>query len=523
MKWILCFSFATVLCATCFAANPLTADQIALIVNRNEPKGEELARFYSQARGIPDGRIIALDMPVADDMSFEQYERNVVPIVRQFLRSNGLQQKVRSLVTFYGVPLRVGDRVNSQADNRELVRIRDLARRLQVRLSRYTRELETRLTEVDSAFKPYSNEQSLQSLEQIGLHLTHAARGLETALERTREPAAKKKLEDFATEFNARMTGPVDIEETGRPIVPTTGATDPVDDSAARAAVRENARRTAGIFNYAAIVQSQVDYFTTEATAAAFDSELAFLWVQGYARTKWQPNPLYIRNHNPRQPPVIMVTRLDAGTSQTVRDLIANTIAAEREGLHGKLVVDAQGKSPVNAGKPDGMGIFDQQLRELAEMGRKASLSVYLDDKPEVIPANSVTDVALYCGWYRLRDYLPGMKFNRGAVGYHVASFELASLHQHGETGWVHGLIRDGVVASVGPVAEPYLHSFPPPREFFGLLLTGKMTLAEVYWTSTPMASWMQVCIGDPLYNPYAKTPVLKAQDLPDVYRSLLE
>jgi hypothetical protein len=67
----------------------------------------------------------------------------------------------------------------------------------------------------------------------------------------------------------------------------------------------------------------------------------------------------------------------------------------------------------------------------------------------------------------------------------------------------------------VGPVAEPYLHSFPPADEFFPLLLTGKLTLAEVYWKSNPMTSWMNTCIGDPLYKPYAVKPVLTVEDLP--------
>ena len=130
--------------------------------------------------------------------------------------------------------------------------------------------------------------------------------------------------------------------------------------------------------------------------------------------------------------------------------------------------------------------------------------------------------MALYCGWYSVHNYVPGMKFNRGAVGYHVASFELVSLRQH-EGGWVRGLLYAGVVGSVGPVAEPYLHSFPAPDEFFPLLLTGKMTLAEVYWTTVPLASWMQTCIGDPLYTPYAKNPAMKVQDLPDVLKPAVD
>jgi hypothetical protein len=83
-------------------------------------------------------------------------------------------------------------------------------------------------------------------------------------------------------------------------------------------------------------------------------------------------------------------------------------------------------------------------------------------------------------------------------------------------------LLADGVDATVGPVAEPYLQSFPRADEFFPLLLTGKLRMAEVYWLTTPMVSWMQTCIADPLYNPFKVNPPLKVEDLPPALRNLL-
>ena len=103
------------------------------------------------------------------------------------------------------------------------------------------------------------------------------------------------------------------------------------------------------------------------------------------------------------------------------------------------------------------------------------------------------------------------------------ASSELVSLHGRGERGWVHGLLSDGVCATVGPVAEPYLQSFPAADEFFPLLLTGKLTMAEVFWRTTPMVSWMQSCIADPLYTPFKSNPALKVQDLPKPLQVVFE
>jgi len=51
-----------------------------------------------------------------------------------------------------------------------------------------------------------------------------------------------------------------------------------------------------------------------------------------------------------------------------------------------------------------------------------------LDDGEALFPPHSVKDVALYCGWYSLRNYVPGMDSARG-VGFHIASAELVNLH----------------------------------------------------------------------------------------------
>jgi len=39
--------------------------------------------------------------------------------------------------------------------------------------------------------------------------------------------------------------------------------------------------------------------------------------------------------------------------------------------------------------------------------------------------------------------------------------------------------------------------------------VTGKYTLVECYYRTALFTSWMTVLVGDPLYNPYAKTPKL--------------
>jgi hypothetical protein len=71
------------------------------------------------------------------------------------------------------------------------------------------------------------------------------------------------------------------------------------------------------------------------------------------------------------------------------------------------------------------------------------------------------------------------------------------------------------VAATAGAVDEPLLMAFPAPEEFYPLLLTGKYTIAECYWRTTPKASWQLTLIADPLYNPFKKNPQVLLKHLP--------
>ncbi|HMB96322.1 MAG TPA: TIGR03790 family protein [Tepidisphaeraceae bacterium] len=528
MKFFRFFLLLTFFIFTGAARAGLTADQIALVVNRAEPQGIELANFYAQARGIPADRIIELNLPLTEEMPFDRYEREVLPQVRQFLTSHGLQDKVRCLVTFYGVPLRMSDRVNNARDIAELSQLRREFDQATSRFREIVTSMEMHASEFDPSFKPLSSDNTLDALAQRG---QLSVRGMASAINNSHDPEQQKIIENYLREVQTLMNVPVELAARSA-TAPTTLPTDSsvADltqrqfDPAARKQLREQIART-GILNYARLLQSQIAYFDTQASGSALDNELACLWWPMYSRTQWQLNPLDVHFRRANTPKTLMVMRLDAPTPLMVRDLILNCLATEKEGLKGKIVIDARGIAPTDrTGKVDGFGMFDERLRRLAAMVQeKSSLPILFDDKPAVLGANSTDDVALYCGWYSVRNYIPSMKFNRGAIGYHVASFELISLHDPHEPGWVRGLMYAGVVGTVGSVAEPYLHSFPPPDEFFPLVMSGKMTLAEAYWTTTPCVSWMQSCIGDPLYNPYAKNPAMKIDDLPETLRSVVE
>ena len=137
----------------------------------------------------------------------------------------------------------------------------------------------------------------------------------------------------------------------------------------------------------------------------------------------------------------------------------------------------------------------------VAESGR---MPVKLDSTERLFQPGECPDAALYCGWYSLGKYVDAFTWKPGAVAYHIASSECATLKQKGSRVWCKRMLEEGAAAVIGPVDEPYVQAFPVPEIFFGLLVEGYLTLAECYAASTPWLSWRMVLIGDPLYRPFA-------------------
>jgi uncharacterized protein (TIGR03790 family) len=252
---------------------------------------------------------------------------------------------------------------------------------------------------------------------------------------------------------------------------------------------------------------------------AAVDSELSLLWWDHYELRRWQLNLLYFQvpdKMRAGKEAVLMVSRLDGPSVAIAKGLVDQAIDVEKVGLQGKAYFDARGiRFDPKTDTGHGYGGYDESLREAAKLLREsAKMDVVLDDKPELFAEGSCTDCALYCGWYSLMKYVPCCKPVRGAVAYHIASGEAVSLRDPKSRQWCKCLLEDGVAATLGPVAEPYTFGFPKPAEFFGYLVTGKYTLVECYWKTSLFTSWMTVLVGDPLYNPYAKTPKMDPSEV---------
>jgi uncharacterized protein (TIGR03790 family) len=247
-------------------------------------------------------------------------------------------------------------------------------------------------------------------------------------------------------------------------------------------------------------IQMDIDRIMGKETGASVDSELSLVLCNAYELYRWQPNAL----RNPAAPQAfktLMVSRLDGPSYGIAKGLIDKAIAAEQKGLTGIAYIDSRGLF----GK-DAYGYCDQSLRDLVLLTRlRTSLPVKEEQTAALFPPGSCPQTAIYCGWYSVEKYVDAFEFVDGAVGFHVASFEAASLHDPNSTQWCPAMLKRGITATLGPVAEPYLHAFPEPKAFFGALYDGNC-LVEAYYLTVPFNSWQMVLIGDPLYRPFKKS-----------------
>lgn len=522
---------------------PLGPDDLALVYNTFVPASRELAEYYASRRGVRADRLIGLPCSTDETIAREHYEA-FARSLRRALHDAGLEDHVRCLVTFYGLPLRVAP-FRPTAAQQELARAldRDLitaAGQLQVCCAQLeslaggpaTAPAATRPTEADG----YEPKELLERYRR-------AAAGVVRRIQTETDPDRRadlvrqlftlvEKVEGSSGLFNHLSALP----EAARPAAVSSMNVlrdelkqkeerinrllrSPID-SRERADARGLIAGFQGLLGLMHALRNDRNRLEGSDTEAAFDSELALLWWDDYSLYRWIVNLLAWRaraDAGLRQavPPhewlrrSLMVARLDGPTPEIVRRMIDDALFAEREGLRGTFYVDARGLS-----RDATYGAYDTNLRDLADrVASRSAFPLVLDNRPELFAPGACPDAALYCGWYSVEKYVPAFTFARGAVGYHIASAEAVTLRRPDYQGWCKRMLDDGVAATLGPVGEPYLHAFPLPKDFFGLLLTGRFTLAECFAYTSPFHSWMMTLLGDPLYRPFAGRPALDLAD----------
>jgi uncharacterized protein (TIGR03790 family) len=246
---------------------------------------------------------------------------------------------------------------------------------------------------------------------------------------------------------------------------------------------------------------------------AAVDSELAVLGLWSNQISGVRQNPYYRESRTIGETDFesqLLVCRLDAAEPATVRSMIAESAAVEKEGLRGFVYIDTQGI------KQGGLAIGDQWLQEAARDAREHGLPVILDNGPALFPeAYPLRHCALYLGWYSEQVAGPfardGFHFPPGALACHIHSFSAATLRDR-HRNWCAPLLAAGAAATLGNVYEPFLGLLPRPDVFEQRLREG-FTFAEAAYMSQQYLSWMTTFVGDPLYRPFLNSAAAKPKE----------
>ncbi len=258
---------------------------------------------------------------------------------------------------------------------------------------------------------------------------------------------------------------------------------------------------------------------------ASVDSELACLpWSQNH----WGPNgalrnPLYGCTNRAELSPtngLLLVARLDGPTPQIANQLVDKAMEAESNGLWGRAYFDARGIKP-----DSNYHIGDEWILNGARICRAYGFDVETDTNDETFPASyPLSQIAIYAGWYASDACgpfaQPGVEFMPGAFAYHLFSYSAATLRSS-RLNWCGPLLDRGATCTMGCVYEPYL-SLTPNVGLFLALFCGGDTFGEAAWAAQLGLSWQTTVIGDPLYQPFKKTPAALHAELARAHNPLI-
>ncbi|MDO4550582.1 MAG: TIGR03790 family protein [Planctomycetia bacterium] len=555
----------------------LKPENIAILATQNSEDSLKIARHYALSRKIPPRNVYLLPPEKSTGwMSRSVWEKEVRPDLQKWLLDH---PEVKCMVCCWNVPYRIGgygkdspqivirkefllrkrkeyldkctmiiaflDAIGRQGNTGEAEKFEPDAN-----LQSVFTKMDAKLKETQKRLNELSPQQQKKELPRMNIALQNMA-GIQSIW-----GLIRKQYQDSPETISDQLKSQALILRFNiRGILQTLMSLQMLPESTATdAEILRFQELLSGVLGSLRWVDSQLANISKNESSASFDSELSAIFMEGYPLFRWIPNymsfqsritrqqvqqvqdedlneiselqemPLELQENSPETErwvappparPVLMVARLEAPTVDLVLKMIDSSISVEEKGLEGDIYLDARGKRP--GGTPD-YGSYakaDQSLHDLAQrIKTHTNLNVILDDRGGLLtPADCPKPAALYCGWYSMGKYIHGCDWAPGSVGYHMASMEAGSL-KSGEL-WCPQMLRRGVAATLGPAAEPYLSAFPPPDEFYSLILTGKYTMIECYYYTKAFNSWVMVYVGDPLYTPYKKNPALKLEDLP--------
>ncbi|MFP4105413.1 MAG: TIGR03790 family protein [Phycisphaerae bacterium] len=532
--------------------------EVIVVANANSEDSMELAKLYVKGRKIPEKNLIALKTTTAYQISYEDYASQIVAPLRKELTKRGLKEKATFLCLIYGVPVRVaapagGGAAQATAPAGATGNFHKIAmQRAHIRLQidyklagtigqRFPNVADRPLEPVTKLFDTEVTDPSknLMKLDVLKKDLRRVLSQKQTALlmegDKSKKAVMRRQLMGLYLNMSGkagllqflqmrRESGSALAKELKEEVEKLEGRMDALRGKTGEDIARKRLELVGEMDGALGVIHEATSHgakstggSATDTSGeklkdadAAVDSELALLWFDKYKIERMLPNPHHYKNTRmlAKLPARTMkACRLDGPSKEDVRRMIEDSLKAEEEGLDGTFYIDAGGLPRAKQ--------YDVHLTKLASfLQANSKFKTKLDTQKELFGKGSCPDTALYVGWYSLRRYIPAFIWNRGSVGWHIASFEARHLRDADSNEWCPKMIQNGVAATVGAVNEPYLGSFPLPEHFFPLLMTGE-SLGETYWRTTSTISWRMTLIGDPLYRPFKKNPAINKRVLP--------
>lgn len=93
--------------AALFQLHGQSGDQVLLIVNRSNAASREVADYYRPRRSIPMKNVCFVDATSEEEISWNTYREQIEAPIAEYLKKNGLQEKILYIVLTTGVPLKV--------------------------------------------------------------------------------------------------------------------------------------------------------------------------------------------------------------------------------------------------------------------------------------------------------------------------------------------------------------------------------------------------------------------------------
>ncbi|OQA00153.1 MAG: hypothetical protein BWY69_01850 [Planctomycetes bacterium ADurb.Bin401] len=438
-----------------FALEP---SQILIIANQDVNDSLLIAEYYCQKRSVPKTNIlnIPLGKTLKEQIDRKTYNKVLASAIKKEILKKRLPNEIRCLLTVYGVPIKVG-----------------------------------------SAGPLKGSEQIIQNLSEL---LAKKSADLDKALERLNQLGREEMVDPNPSKekFEESVRSlPKKIKQAEKRIQYLNNAGERKKQLAELSQLSKSISELASSISR---IKSEIGKNKGDETFASVDSELSMVLFDDYDLYRWQENEL--KGTLLMLPSkTLMVSRIDGPSEKIALGLIDKALEAEKNGLTGKAYIDARGMNINGQMSRYSYEYYDKNLVDFSAMLKKRlKMNIVFENTQSLFAPDSCPNTAFYCGWYSVKKYIDAFKFVPGAIGYHIASFEAMDLRNAESSNWCPSMLARGITATLGPVNEPYLHSFPLATDFFGELLDGKC-LVEAFYKTNPYNSWQMVLIGDPLYK----------------------